>query len=99
MPAGPYDSLMSLSVGGATTLQLTDYVYKEEPIVKEWGRTGTKATLTGEGFVDGTDTSDLVASLVAAKAAVSVSAKDIVVKGLGGVAEVSMPAASFLNGG
>lgn len=96
----PLSDFMSLSVDGFVTIQLEDYGFKTEPIINPYfGRTGSKYTVEGEGYVDAADSPTFVAAAGAASTVLNRSGSRIVITGLNGVTELSLDARNFINGG
>lgn len=94
-----FDSIFKLSIG-SSGFQLEDYAYREEPIVKEGtGRTGTRAELSGEGWVEAASAAAFSTALAAAALSFGTSGQNVTVTGLSGVTEVSLLAAQCIDGG
>src|SRR5687767_7592673 len=96
----PFDSLLSLNIGGAHA-QLHDYSLFSEPLVKEKrGRTGTHVRLEGEGCIEAADTSSAFgAAIAAAVASFTLSGQNITVTEFGGSVVVQILAAQCVEGG
>lgn len=87
------DALLQCTYGSAA-FQLADYTYSEEPIMQDGvGRVGTKKTVSGKGWIEGTDPADFASKLADARAGFRVVARDFRVIGLGGTTEVEILAA------
>jgi hypothetical protein len=98
---GRYDACFSCTLGGSG-FQLSDYAYKEEPIVEDGkGQTGIKITVTGEGWVEGDDIASFESNLGAAVGAFQVRGQDFYVfgNGAGEGFEIGILAAACVDGG
>lgn len=94
-----FDSIFKCSIG-STSFQLRDYSLHEEAIVEaKLGRTGTKITLEGEGWVEADDPAGFSAALAAAAGGFRVDGVDVIITGMGGVVEAAVLAAGAINGG
>lgn len=99
MPEATFSDMMSCTIG-TTALVLTGFSAHQEAVASAGkGRTGTKTSCKGEGYLEGTSAADFAAKLQAAYANLAASGQDVIVRGLSGAILWRMSAASFLDQG
>ena len=93
------DALLKCTYG-TTSFQLSDYSYSEDPIITaDLGRTGTKNSVSGKGWVEGTDAADFAAKLAEVRNGFRTWGQDLTITGLGGTTEVQILAAYCRDAG
>ena len=98
MSAGDLANFISCSIGPAS-FTLETYSLKTTAIVEDdRGRTGTKFSVSGKGYVSGADQASVQEAIDAFLTASNASGVDLVMRGLGGGVEWVIPAAKCLNG-
>jgi hypothetical protein len=95
-----YDAIFKLTWGGTVAFQLRGYRLKRTPQYGESGtRLGTEVSISGTGWVEATSTAALSTAIAALLTAADKGGVDLSIVGVGGVAELSIPAAACTGGG